>query len=106
MLNEFQVRKDYISSFLNGIEGIKCFVPKGAFYVFPDISYYFGKTYKDKEIKNSIDFTDFLLSHAKVAVVPGIEFGSDNHIRISYATSMEDIKEGTARIKNSLKDLL
>ena len=106
MLNEFQVRKDYISSFLNGIEGVKCFVPKGAFYVFPDISYYFGKTYKDKEIKNSIDFTDFLLNHAKVAVVPGIEFGSDNHIRISYATSMEDIKEGTARIKNSLKDLL
>lgn len=106
MLNEFQVRKDYISSFLNGIEGIKCFVPKGAFYVFPDISYYFGKTYKGKEIKNSIDFTDFLLNHAKVAVVPGIEFGSDNHIRISYATSMEDIKEGTARIKNSLKDLL
>ncbi|NSW88695.1 pyridoxal phosphate-dependent aminotransferase [bacterium] len=105
MLKEFEIRKDFISSFLNKIEGIKCFVPRGAFYVFPDISYYFGKKYKGKNISNSIDFTDFLLEEAKVAVVPGIEFGSDNHIRISYATSIEDIKEGTKRIKESLKDL-
>tara|TARA_Y100001970_G_scaffold294339_1_gene451006 strand:- start:8082 stop:9272 length:1191 start_codon:yes stop_codon:yes gene_type:complete len=105
MLKEFEIRKDFISSFLNEIEGIKCFVPRGAFYVFPDISYYFGKKYKGKNISNSIDFTDFLLEEAKVAVVPGIEFGSDNHIRISYATSIEDIKEGTKRIKESLKDL-
>jgi len=106
MLGEFEIRKEYISSFLNEIEGIECFVPKGAFYVFPDISYYFGKSFKGKEIRNSIEFTDFLLDHAKVAVVPGIEFGSDKHIRISYATSMNDIKEGTKRIKESLQDLL
>ncbi len=106
MLGEFEIRKEYISSFLNEIEGIECFVPKGAFYVFPDISYYFGKSFKGKEITNSIEFTDFLLDHAKVAVVPGIEFGSDKHIRISYATSMNDIKEGTKRIKESLQDLL
>jgi aspartate aminotransferase len=106
MLGEFEVRKEYISSFLNEIEGVECFVPKGAFYVFPDISYYFGKSFKGKEIRNSIEFTDFLLDHAKVAVVPGIEFGSDKHIRISYATSMNDIKEGTKRIKESLQDLL
>ena len=105
MLGEFEIRKEYISSFLNEIEGIECFVPKGAFYVFPDISYYFGKSFKGKEITNSIEFTDFLLDHAKVAVVPGIEFGSDKHIRISYATSMNDIKEGTKRIKESLQDL-
>ena len=85
MLGEFEIRKEYISSFLNEIEGVECFVPKGAFYVFPDISYYFGKSFKGKEIRNSIEFTDFLLDHAKVAVVPGIEFGSDKHIRISYA---------------------
>ena len=106
MLGEFEIRKEYISSFLNEIEGVECFVPKGAFYVFPDISYYFGKSFKGKEIRNSIEFTDFLLDHAKVAVVPGIEFGSDKHIRISYATSMNDIKEGTKRIKESLQDLL
>ena len=106
MLGEFEIRKEYISSFLNEIEGVECFVPKGAFYVFPDISYYFGKSFKGKKIRNSIEFTDFLLDHAKVAVVPGIEFGSDKHIRISYATSMNDIKEGTKRIKESLQDLL
>ena len=106
MLGEFEIRKEYISSFLNEIEGIECFVPRGAFYVFPDISYYFGKSFKGKVITNSIEFTDFLLDHAKVAVVPGIEFGSDKHIRISYATSMNDIKEGTKRIKESLQDLL
>ena len=106
LLGEFEIRKEYISSFLNEIEGVECFVPKGAFYVFPDISYYFGKSFKGKEIRNSIEFTDFLLDHAKVAVVPGIEFGSVKHIRISYATSMNDIKEGTKRIKESLQDLL
>ena len=106
MLGEFEIRKEYISSFLNEIEGIECFVPRGAFYVFPDVSYYFGKSFKGKVITNSIEFTDFLLDHAKVAVVPGIEFGSDKHIRISYATSMNDIKEGTKRIKESLQDLL
>ena len=106
MLGEFEIRKEYIASFLNEIEGVECFIPKGAFYVLPNISYYFGKSFKGKEIRNSIEFTDFLLDHAKVAVVPGIEFGSDKHIRISYATSMNDIKEGTKRIKESLQDLL
>jgi aspartate aminotransferase len=105
MLKEFEERKDFISSFLNQIEGIKCFTPEGAFYVFPDISYYFGRTYGKKKISNSIEFTDFLLDVAKVAVVPGIEFGSDYHIRISYATSMDDIKEGMKRIEESLKEL-
>ena len=105
MLVEFGTRKDYISSFLNNIIGVKCYVPMGAFYVFPDISYYFGKKFRGKTISNSIELTDFLLDEAKVAVVPGIEFGSDNHIRISYATSMKDIIEGTKRIKESLEKL-
>ncbi|MDG2006703.1 MAG: pyridoxal phosphate-dependent aminotransferase [Thermodesulfobacteriota bacteirum] len=105
MLIEFGTRKDYISSFLNNIIGVKCYVPMGAFYVFPDISYYFGKKFRGKTISNSIELTDFLLDEGKVAVVPGIEFGSDNHIRISYATSMKDIIEGTKRIKESLEKL-
>ncbi|MBT3475404.1 pyridoxal phosphate-dependent aminotransferase [bacterium] len=105
MLIEFRTRKDFISSFLNNIKGVKCYIPMGAFYVFPDISYYFGKKFKGKTISNSIELTDFLLNEGKVAVVPGIEFGSDNHIRISYATSMKDIIEGTKRIKETLEKL-
>lgn len=105
MLIEFRTRKDFISSFLNNIKGVKCYIPMGAFYVFPDISYYFGKKFRGKTISNSIELTDFLLNEGKVAVVPGIEFGSDNHIRISYATSMKDIIEGTKRIKETLEKL-
>ena len=105
MLIEFRTRKDFISSFLNNIKGVKCYIPMGAFYVFPDISYYFGKKFNGKTISNSIELTDFLLNEGKVAVVPGIEFGSDNHIRISYATSMKDIIEGTKRIKETLEKL-
>ena len=106
MLAEFETRKNYISSYLNEIKDIKCFVPDGAFYVFPNISAYFGKKYDDKVITNSLEFTDFLLDVAKVAVVPGVEFGSDSHIRISYATSMSDIKQGLERIKESLSTLI
>ena len=105
MLEEFRKRRNYIASFLNKIDGIKYVLPEGAFYVFPDISYYFGKKYKGKEISNSIEMSDFLLEVAKVAVVPGIEFGSDKHIRISYATTMSNIKEGIKRIEESLKRL-
>ena len=106
MLAEFETRKNYISSYLNEIKDIECFVPDGAFYVFPNISAYFGKKYNDKVITNSLEFTDFLLDVAKVAVVPGVEFGSDSHIRISYATSMSDIKQGLERIKESLSTLI
>ena len=106
MLAEFETRKNYISSYLNEIKDIKCFVPDGAFYVFPNISAYFGKKYNNKVITNSLEFTDFLLDVAKVAVVPGVEFGSDSHIRISYATSMSDIKQGLERIKESLSTLI
>lgn len=104
MVIEFKKRRDYICEELNNIEGISCLIPDGAFYVFPDISYYFGKSYKDGKIENSVDFADFLLNEAKVAVVPGVEFGSDKNIRISYATSMHDIKEGVKRIKEKLNE--
>ena len=103
MVVEFKKRRDFICKELNNINGISCLVPDGAFYVFPDISYYFGKEYKNGKIENSVDFADFLLNEAKVAVVPGIEFGSDKNIRISYATSMHDIKEGIKRIKEKLE---
>ncbi len=105
MAMEFEKRKNYIVKRLNDIPGFKCFNPQGAFYVFPNISWFYSKKHDGKEIKNSVDFTEFLLEEAKVAVVPGIEFGSDNHIRISYATSMEEIKKGVDRIEKAVEKL-
>ncbi len=102
---EFEIRKDYIVSRLNNIKEFKCFNPQGAFYVFPNITGFFGKKYNGKEITNSLDFTEFLLVDAKVAVVPGLPFGSDNNIRISYATSMEEIEKGLDRIEEAVSKL-
>lgn len=100
---EFERRKDYIVKRLNEIEGFSCFDPKGAFYVFPNIEGFNGKQYKGKTISGSIDFTEFLLEVAKVAVVPGIAFGMEDFLRISYATSMENIEKGMDRIEESVK---
>jgi len=102
---EFEIRKDYMVSRLNNIKEFKCFNPQGAFYVFPNITGFFGKKYNGKEITNSLDFTEFLLVNAKVAVVPGLPFGSDNNIRISYATSMEEIEKGLDRIEEAVSKL-
>ena len=105
MVKEFEKRKDYIASRLNEIPGLKCFHPQGAFYVFPNVSKFYGKSYNGKDIGNSVDFSAYLLEVAKVAVVPGIEFGSDKHVRISYATSMEEIVKGVDRIEEALARL-
>ena len=96
---EFEKRRDYIVGALNGMEGISCYKPKGAFYVFPNISSFFGKSYEGKKIENSMDFCTLLLEHAHVATVPGIAFGDDRFMRVSFATSLEDIEEGMARLK-------
>jgi len=105
MRKEFEIRKDYIVNELNKIDGINCFEPQGAFYVFPNVSSYYGKKHEDKTINNSFDLTEFLLEEAKVAVIPGIEFGADDYIRISFAVSTEEIKEGISRISRSLSKL-
>ncbi len=102
---EFEKRKDFIVKRLNEIEGFSCFNPKGAFYVFPSINGFVGKEYEGKSISGSIDFTEFLLEKAKVAVVPGIAFGKENYLRISYATSMENIEKGMDRIEEAVKSL-
>ncbi|WP_462137276.1 pyridoxal phosphate-dependent aminotransferase [Candidatus Mycalebacterium sp.] len=98
---EFERRKDFIVSRVREI-GFECLDPQGAFYIFPSIEKFIGVKFGDREMENSMDFTDFLLNQAKVAVVPGIEFGMENHIRISYATSMENIEEGMNRVENTL----
>lgn len=102
MVDEFKNRRELIIGLLNEIPGFKLNQPKGAFYVFPDISYYIGKTIKGKTIENASDFALFLLEEAHVATVTGEAFGNGNCIRISYAASVENIREAIARIANAL----
>ena len=91
---------------LKEIPGIKTNLPKGAFYFFPDVSYYFGKKNIENVIKNSNDLCMYLLNDAHVAVVSGSAFGTPECIRISYAASEENIKEAIRRIKKSLSKLI
>jgi aspartate aminotransferase len=105
MVSAFGQRRNYIVDRLNKIPGVSCYKPVGAFYVFPNFSSYYGKSFQGKKIENSTHLADFFLDVARVAVVPGVEFGADPFERLSYATSMEDIKEGLNRIEESLKKL-
>ncbi|MDN6280856.1 MAG: pyridoxal phosphate-dependent aminotransferase [Psychroflexus sp.] len=100
MIDEFKTRRQLILNLLKDIKGFDCNKPEGAFYVFPDISSFFGKTIKDKTIQNATDFSLLLLEEAYVATVTGEAFGNPNCIRISYAASQEEIKEAMQRIKN------
>ncbi|MBT3753813.1 MAG: pyridoxal phosphate-dependent aminotransferase [Flavobacteriaceae bacterium] len=104
MIDEFKERRKLIIDLLNEIEGIKLNEPKGAFYVFPDVSSFFGKTIKGKKINNASEFAIFLLEEAHVATVTGEAFGSPNNIRISYAASKEEIKKAISRIQKAIKD--
>jgi len=102
MVDAFKERRKLILGLLSEIPGFKTNEPEGAFYVFPDISYYFGKILKGKTINSAQDFAIFLLEEAGVATVTGEAFGDPNCIRISYAASEEDIKEAMSRIKKAL----
>ena len=104
MVDEFKERRKLIIDLLNNIKGIKVNQPMGAFYVFPDISDFFGKTIKGKTIKNASDFAIFLLEESHVATVTGDAFGCPNNIRISYAASKEQIAEAIKRIQSALED--
>jgi aspartate aminotransferase len=105
MVSAFAQRRNYIVDRLNEIPGVSCFKPTGAFYVFPNFSEYYGKAFHGKKISNSTELADYFLDVAKVAVVPGVEFGADPFERLSYATSMEDIREGVDQIEESLRKL-
>ncbi len=105
MVSSFAQRRNYIVDRLNKMPGVSCYKPAGAFYVFPNFSSYYGKSYQGKKIENSTHLADFFLDVARVAVVPGVEFGADPFERLSYATSMEDITEGLNRIEEALKKL-
>ena len=103
MVEEFKARRDLILELLGEIKGFNCNIPDGAFYVFPDISHYFGRTIDGFEINNASDMSMFLLEKALVATVTGNAFGNPNCIRISYAASKEQIAEAVKRIKSAVE---
>lgn len=102
MKKHFVERRNYMVDKINSIEGLSCRKPKGAFYVMANIAELKGKEVNGHKINSSVDLANLLLDEAKVAVVPGLAFGSDDYIRLSYATSMENIKEGLDRIEKFL----
>lgn len=99
MVDEFKERRKLILDLLKDIDGFKCNEPEGAFYVYPDVTAYFGKTLNGTKINNASDFAMYLLEHANVATVTGDAFGNGNCIRISYAASEKEIREAITRIK-------
>lgn len=103
MRQEFEKRAKYMSERLNALQGVKCPLPTGAFYCFPDVSAHFGRTIGGAKINNSMDFAAALLDQASVALVPGGPFGCDNNIRLSFATSMQQITKGLDRLEKWLK---
>lgn len=94
----FEARKDYMVKTIQAIPNISCVEPKGAFYVMVDISYFKGKTIDGVKIDGSLDLAAVLIDKANIAVIPGIAFGVDDYVRLSYATSMENIEEGLRRL--------
>lgn len=105
MKEAFLPRRDYFVRELEATPGVSCVTPSGAFYLFPNFSSYYGKSFAGKVIDDSVAMADYFLDEAKVASVPGAAFGADKFIRFSFATSMEIIKDGMGRIKQALADL-
>lgn len=102
MVQEFERRRNYIYDALNAVPGFRCSKPQGAFYVFPNVEGVFGRTFNGRVINNSSDLAGYLLDEVGVAVVPGADFGDDRYLRFSYATSIDLIEKGVARIKEAL----
>ena len=105
MITEYKKRRDYLYDQLISIDGITCYKPEGAFFLFPNVSAFFGRKNDKMKINNSLDLAMYLLSEAKIAVVPGEGFGAEGYLRISYATSMENIKEASRRLKEIVQHL-
>jgi len=105
MKSEFQRRRNYVLMRLQSIPHISCFKPQGAFYLFPNLSSYYEKEFNNVLIRNSYGMAYYLLKQAKVAIVPGDAFGTDQYIRISYATSMENLEKGMDRVIEALSQL-
>jgi aspartate aminotransferase len=105
MVKEFKKRRKKVLKLLKGIDGMKCFEPDGAFYVFPDVTAFFGKSYGEYTIENADDLCMYLLNAAHVSTVTGRAFGNPECIRLSFANSMENIEKGFKKIKTALEQL-
>ena len=105
MVSEYAKRRKYMVGRLNGIPGMKCQLPDGAFYAFPNVTGLYGKSYEGNVITNDMDVAKFFLEKAHVAVVPGVAFMYSDHVRFVFAKSMEEIKEGLDRIENAIAEL-
>lgn len=106
MVQEFEKRRIYMYERINAMEGLSCIKPEGAFYVYVDISNYIGKELCGVKLNSSLDFSQVMLEKGHVAVIPGTAFGTDNYIRLSYATSMEIIRDGLNAFENFIKENL
>jgi aspartate aminotransferase len=106
MTVEFQRRRDFILGELRSIPGISCINPKGAFYVFPNVSKFFGKTFHGKTMESGDDIARFLLDEERIVVVPGSGFGSPDYVRISYACSMAELEKAAERLHRGFQKLL
>lgn len=104
-VEEFSARRKLISSLLQEIPGVTFSSPRGTFYIFPNFSSYLGRSYRGRAIRNSSDLAAYLLEEGRVATIPGAAFGSDPHLRISFALSRERIETGIARLTDALKNL-
>ena len=105
MLEEFKLRQEYFHKELTSINGITCYKPEGAFFLFPNVSHYFGKSTEVFKIGHSFDFAMHILYEAHIAAVPGSAFGAEGYMRFAYATSMENLKEAILRLKKVLSKL-
>ncbi len=105
MKAEFRRRRDYLLGALRALPGVTCADADGAFYLMPNISGYYGRSFNGKMIRDSFDFCDFILEEAKVAIVPGAAFESPDNVRITYSNSMQNLGEGVRRIAEALKKL-
>lgn len=105
MVKAFRTRRDLLLHLMQDIPGLKCNKPEGAFYLFPNVTYFYGKKNGDCLIQNGDDLCLYLLDRAQVALVPGSAFGDPSCIRISYATSEEQLTEAMRRIKVALSEL-
>lgn len=106
MVQEFEKRRVYMYDRINAMEGLNCIKPEGAFYVYVDISSYLGRELCGVKLNSSLDFAQIMLEKGHVAVIPGAAFGTDNYIRLSYATSMDTIKNGLDVFENFIKENL
>ena len=105
MAAEFSRRRDFIHGAVTSISGISCVKPKGAFYVFPNVSAYFGRSFRGRKLESGDDIAKFLLEEGRVVVVPGSGFGAGDHVRISYACAMTELEKAAERLRRGFKKL-